>query len=60
MTAETVYDTAFGLKDGPVYAAVPVRKSRRTKSPPSSLRILRDRYSLAVRSDSSRHLRQER
>jgi hypothetical protein len=35
MKARPVYYTAFGLKDGTVYAAMPVRKPRKTKHGPA-------------------------
>lgn len=35
MKARPVYYTAFGLKDGTVYAAMPVRKPRKTKHGPN-------------------------
>ncbi len=35
MKAKPVYYTAFGLKNGTVYAAMPVRKPRKTKHGPT-------------------------
>jgi hypothetical protein len=35
MRAKTVYYTAFGLKDGTVFGAMPVRKPRRTRHGPA-------------------------